>query len=152
RRSCTSSCTRCSTSPKQCPRSSRPSSSATRSRSCVKTLHLLRHAKSDWSDPSLTDHDRPLNKRGKRARRDGAEHVDGWTVDLVVCSTARRTRQTVKPVAAELGCEVVYDERLYGADIDEVLAVVRTLPEACDTVMVVGHNPSMEEVTLELCG
>ena len=118
----------------------------------MKTLLLLRHAKSDWSDPTLADHDRPLNKRGKRARRDVAAHVDGWRVDLVVCSTARRTRQTAKPVIAALYCPVRYEERLYAASTDDVLAVVRTLPEECDTVMLVGHNPSMEEVTFELCG
>ncbi|HEY7104894.1 MAG TPA: histidine phosphatase family protein [Acidimicrobiia bacterium] len=118
----------------------------------MKTLHLLRHAKSDWSDPALADQDRPLNKRGKRARQDVAALVDGWNVDLVVCSTARRTRQTAKPVVGALGCPVSYDERLYAASIDDVLAVARTLPEECDTVMLVGHNPSMEEVTFELCG
>jgi phosphohistidine phosphatase len=118
----------------------------------VKTLHLLRHAKSEWSDPALTDHDRPLNKRGRRARLEVADHVHGWTVDLVVCSTSRRTRQTAKPVVAELGCKVRYDERLYAAETDDVLAVLRTLPEECNTVMVIGHNPSMEEVTFELCG
>ncbi len=118
----------------------------------MKTLHLLRHAKSDWSDPALADHDRPLNKRGKRARREVAEHVDGWDVDLVVCSTARRTRQTSKPVVAALACPVRHEERLYAASTDDVLAVVRMLPDECDTVMLVGHNPSMEEVTFELCG
>jgi phosphohistidine phosphatase len=71
---------------------------------------------------------------------------------LVVCSTARRTRQTAKPVVAELGCDVRYDDRLYAAETEDVLAVVRTLPDECDTVMVVGHNPAMEEVTFELCG
>lgn len=118
----------------------------------MKTLHLLRHAKSDWSDGSLADHERPLNKRGKRARRAVAEHVDGWPVDLVVCSTARRARQTAKPVVAALGCPVEYDDALYAATVDGLLAVVRGLPDAASAVMLVGHNPSMEELGALLCG
>src|SRR5207245_2758976 len=81
----------------------------------MKTLHLLRHAKSDWSEPAVADHDRPLNRRGKRARTIVATHVAGWQVDLVVCSTARRARQTAKPVVAVLGCRVQYEEALYAA-------------------------------------
>src|SRR5712691_1034876 len=76
----------------------------------MKTLHLLRHAKSDWSEPAVADHDRPLNRRGKRARTIVADHVAGWNVDLVMCSTARRARQTAKPVVAILGCRVQYEE------------------------------------------
>jgi phosphohistidine phosphatase len=118
----------------------------------VKTLHLLRHAKSDWSDGSLTDHERPLNKRGKRARKAIAAHVARWDVDLVVCSTARRTRQTAKPVVAALRCPARYDDALYAATTDDLLAVVRALPDDDDTVMLVGHNPSIEELTFLLCG
>ena len=62
----------------------------------MKTLHLLRHAKSDWSGEGVADHDRPLNRRGKQARRVIAEHVKDWKVDLVVCSTAQRARATAK--------------------------------------------------------
>jgi phosphohistidine phosphatase len=118
----------------------------------VKTLHLLRHAKSDWGDPALPDHDRPLNKRGKRARVAIADHVAGWTVDLVVCSTAKRARDTAKPVLKALGCPVRYDDALYAADAAGVLAVVRGLDDEAGAVMLVGHNPSMEDVTELLCG
>jgi phosphohistidine phosphatase len=118
----------------------------------VKTLYLLRHAKSDWSDPSLTDHDRPLNKRGKQARRAVADHVAGLTVDLVVCSTARRARATAKPVVAALGCPVEYDRAVYGAGPDELLDVLHALDDGLGAVMLVGHNPSMEELTDVLCG
>ena len=69
----------------------------------MKTLHLLRHAKSDWSEPAVADHDRPLNRRGKRARSVVAEHVAGWNVDLVVCSTTRHARQSAKPVGRGVG-------------------------------------------------
>jgi phosphohistidine phosphatase len=118
----------------------------------MKILHLLRHAKSDWSDPTLADHDRPLNRRGKRARTIVASHVAGWRVDLVMCSTARRARQTAKPVVAALGCRVQYEEALYAADAAHLLEVVRTLSDRKDPVMLVGHNPSLEELTAILCG
>jgi phosphohistidine phosphatase len=117
----------------------------------VKTLYLLRHAKSDWSDPTLADHDRPLNKRGKRARGAVADHLAGQAVDLVICSTARRARATAKPVVEALGCAVEYDRAVYGAGPDELLDVLRALDDALGAVMLVGHNPSMEDLTDALC-
>jgi phosphohistidine phosphatase len=118
----------------------------------MKTLHLLRHAKSDWSEPAVADRDRPLNRRGKRARTIVAKHVAGWNVELVVCSTARRARQTAKPVVTVLGCRVRYDEALSAAVPARLLEVVRTLSDRDETVMLVGHNPSLEELTAMLCG
>jgi phosphohistidine phosphatase len=118
----------------------------------MKTLHLLRHAKSDWSDSGIADHERPLNRRGKQARNVIAEHVTGWKVDLVVCSTARRARATAKPVIEALGCPVRYDDALYEATANGLLAVVRELPDRDDAVLLVGHNPTMEELTELLCG
>ena len=118
----------------------------------MKTLLLLRHAKSDWSEPSVADHDRPLNRRGKRARTVIASHVEGWPVDLVVCSTARRARQTARPVVAALGCRVQYEEALYTADPARLFEIVRTLSDRYGSVMLVGHNPSLEDFATELCG
>jgi phosphohistidine phosphatase len=118
----------------------------------VKRLHLLRHAKSDWSEPGLADHDRPLNKRGKRARKTIAEHVAGWRVDLVVCSTAARARATAKPIVAELGCPVTYERAVYTGSAADLVRVVRTFPDDAHTVMLVGHNPSIEDLTELLCG
>ena len=117
----------------------------------MKTLYLLRHAKSDWSQP-VADHDRPLNRRGKRARTIVATHLAGRHVDLVVCSTARRARETAKPVVAGLRCRVQYEEALYAAVPERLLGVVRTLPDRYESVMLVGHNPSLEEFTAMLCG
>lgn len=118
----------------------------------MKTLHLLRHAKSDWSDPTLADHDRPLTQRGKRARRLVAEHVRGWPVDLVVSSTAKRARATAKPVVETLGCPVRYDAAVYEADVDGLLDVIRSLPDDAARVVLVGHNPGFEDLHLALCG
>ena len=118
----------------------------------MKTLHLLRHTKSDWSDPSVDDFARPLSRRGKRARKLIARHVAGWQIDLVVCSPAKRARATARPLIGVLGCPVRYDEEMYGADADDLLVITCHLLENTSSVMFVGHNPSMEEFTAMLCG
>jgi phosphohistidine phosphatase len=118
----------------------------------VKTLHLLRHAKSDWSDPSLDDHDRPLNRRGRRTRDEIAAYVRAWPVDLVVCSTAVRARATAEPVVAALGCDVRFEPAIYDASAGELLDVVHRLPDEAGVVMLVGHNPGLEVLTSVLCG
>jgi phosphohistidine phosphatase len=118
----------------------------------MKTLHLLRHAKSDWSDTSINDFARPLNRRGKLARKAIARHVAGWRIDLVVCSPAARAKATAKPLIEVLGCPVRYDAPMYGADADDLLVITRRLPESTSSVMFVGHNPSMEEFTALLSG
>jgi phosphohistidine phosphatase len=118
----------------------------------VKSLHLLRHAKSDWSDSTLDDHDRPLNPRGKRARRLIAAHVEGWSVDLVVCSTARRARQTAAPVVRTLGCPLELRDSLYRTDAYRLLSEVLVLPDSATSVMFVGHNPATEQLSALLTG
>jgi phosphohistidine phosphatase len=118
----------------------------------MKTLCLLRHAKSDWSGPSFDDFARPLSRRGKRARTLIARHVTGWTIDLMVCSPAKRATATAKPLIEVLGCPVRYDSAMYAADVDDLLALTRQLPDGSSSVMLVGHNPSMEEFTAMLSG
>jgi phosphohistidine phosphatase len=117
-------------------------------------LIVLRHAKSAW--PEVEDHSRPLAPRGRRdAPAAGRWLREARTVpDHVVCSTALRTRQTWELVGPELGAEptVAFDERLYDASADEVLDVVRGHPDEVRTLMIVGHNPAMQDVTLMLAG
>lgn len=111
-------------------------------------LHLLRHAKSDWSDASARDRDRPLNRRGRRARLVIARHVAGWPVDLVVTSDARRARETAGPLAEALGAPLRVEPRLYddGDDPGRLLDLVRELPADAGAVVLVGHNPGIEEL------
>jgi phosphohistidine phosphatase len=118
----------------------------------MKTLHLLRHAKSDWSDATLDDFARPLNARGRRARKAIARHVTGWEIDLIVCSPAARAKATAKPLIDVLGCPITYEASLYAANADDLLVLTRGLPEHTTSVMLVGHNPSVEEFTALLCG
>jgi phosphohistidine phosphatase len=119
------------------------------------TLILLRHAKSDWStgDP---DHERPLAARGVRqapeAGRWLAAHLD--RIDLAVVSTAERARRTWSLVSAELGGAppVRFDEALYGASSGSLLRVVHHLPEDLAIVVMVGHNPGLEDLVSTLTG
>lgn len=81
-----------------------------------------------------------------------ARHVAGWQIDLVVCSPAARARATARPLVDVLGCPVRYDDTMYAADADDLLAITRRLPANTSSVIFVGHNPSMEEFTEMLCG
>lgn len=124
------------------------------------TLLLLRHAKSSWDDPAIADYDRPLAKRGRKAApRMGAEIAAlGLRPDLVLCSGAARARATLALVLPELGTpppEVIYDDAIYMATPEDVIARLRALSPGQDRalkVLVVGHNPGFEEVTQLLLG
>jgi phosphohistidine phosphatase len=120
----------------------------------MKRVYLLRHAKSSWKDGSLPDRDRPLAGRGRRAANAMAGHLEaeGIRPDLVLCSPARRTRETLELVEYALGAglEAKVDETLYGAGEPELLARLKTLPEEVGSVMLVGHNPGVEELALAL--
>lgn len=119
----------------------------------MKTLVVLRHAKSSWDDPSLDDHDRPLARRGRKALPLLARRLEeaGPTPDLVVCSSAQRARETLAGVQASLGDVAVRVEpELYMAGTDELIDRLRTLPAEAATVMLVGHNPGLQALILEL--
>ena len=119
------------------------------------TLILLRHSKSDWAGDEA-DIDRPLAHRGRRqAPKAGhwlATHVD--RIDLAVVSTARRARETWDLVSAELGerPETRHDEDPYAASGSELLHIVRSLGEELGTVVLVGHNPGLEDLAETLIG
>jgi phosphohistidine phosphatase len=120
-----------------------------------RTLLVLRHAKSDWSGGEA-DIDRTLNPRGRRQAVD----VGGWlaeqstTIDLAVVSSATRARATWALVAAELDSdpEALIDERAYAASVADLLGIVRELPDTLSTVILVAHNPGLEELVSLLTG
>jgi phosphohistidine phosphatase len=119
----------------------------------MKSLTLLRHAKSGWDDPAIRDFDRPLNPRGRRAARTvGAEmKAQGLEFDLILASPARRVIETLDEVAAGYGgLGPEYDERLYLAPAAALLDIVRHAPDSADRLLLVGHNPGMEELALRL--
>jgi phosphohistidine phosphatase len=122
----------------------------------MRRLLILRHAKSSWDEPHLDDHDRPLNARGKRdAPRIGKLlHRERILPDRIVSSTAVRARRTAETVAEACGYdgEIAFTQKLYGADSDDCLAVLSEMHDEDGTVMLVGHNPCLEDLVARLAG
>jgi phosphohistidine phosphatase len=120
----------------------------------MKELFVLRHAKSSRDDPSLDDHDRPLAKRGERDARAMGEHMraKGFAPKLVLCSSSRRTRDTLALIAPCLSAspEVHFERRLYLASTRALLKRLHEVEDHAPSVMLVGHNPGLEELILLL--
>lgn len=117
------------------------------------TIYLLRHAKSSWSDSTLPDRERPLAPRGRRDAKRVAEHLLQRRIEpaLVLCSTAARTRETLELVRRTLGAALVqFEEGLYAASGEELLERLRTVPEQLASVMLIGHNPGLQDLALVL--
>jgi phosphohistidine phosphatase len=122
----------------------------------MKTLLVLRHAKSSWDDPALDDHERPLNQRGRRDAPRMGELVRefGLTPDVVLSSDAVRARLTAEAVAeaARYAGEIRLHPHLYLAGPAEILSLLPAVPENAETVMIVGHNPGLEQLVEQLTG
>ena len=122
----------------------------------MKTLYMLRHAKSSWADGSLPDHDRPLNERGRAAAPRVGAYMQGagYLPDLVLCSTATRTRRTLAAVLSEMEGEptIEFQEELYLASAREMLDLVREVPDTVESVLMVGHNPGTGVMAAALSG
>jgi phosphohistidine phosphatase len=122
----------------------------------MKLLYLMRHAKSDWDDPELPDIERPLAPRGLRASRDMARRLrkSGVAPSLVLCSTAARARQTLDLIAPALGdgVEVKHESAIYGASPADLIKRLRKVPGSVQSVMIVGHNPTIQELAIGLAG
>jgi len=119
-------------------------------------LVLVRHAKSSWDDPALSDHDRPLARRGHKAVKRMRPHLEarGVRADVVLCSSARRTRQTLDGIEAGLGGppRIEIEDGLYGAGADQILARLARLDDAIATAVLIGHNPGIADVVDLLAG
>lgn len=122
----------------------------------MKTLLVLRHAKSSWKDESLTDHERPLNQRGI-----GDAPVMGKLLrkqelvpELIISSSAKRALATAKLVAEACGYEekIAVSQDFYMGDPDDYFGRLRLVPDNLTRVMIVGHNPGMEELVADLTG
>jgi phosphohistidine phosphatase len=121
----------------------------------MKTLTLLRHAKSGWDDPVTRDFDRPLNRRGRRAARTvGAEmRAQGMQFDRVLASPALRVVETLEEVAGAYGeLRPSYEPRLYLATTETLIELIHAVPEPIDRLLLVGHNPGLELLALGLSG
>ena len=119
----------------------------------MKTLTLLRHAKSGWDDPVERDFDRPLNIRGRRAARAVGREMkaQGLGFDRILASPARRVVETLEEISATFGALAPeYDERLYLASAATLIDIARGTPDEIGRLLLVGHNPGLEEVALRL--
>ncbi|MFJ4688466.1 SixA phosphatase family protein [Streptomyces sp. NPDC088789] len=121
----------------------------------LRRLVVLRHAKSAWP-PGIADHDRPLAPRGRRDAPAAGRALAAADClpDLALCSTAVRSRQTWELASAQWGTPppVHHDPRVYTADVTDLLAVVRTTRTEVETLLLIGHNPALEELVLTLAG
>jgi phosphohistidine phosphatase len=110
----------------------------------VRPLYLLRHAKSSWDDPAPADHDRPLAPRGRRAAKAIGRYLreQGIEPELVLCSSATRAQQTLE----RAGLSGSIEDGLYGAGAHALLARLNQVPDGVASVMLIGHNPGMEDL------
>ena len=117
-------------------------------------LILLRHAKSDWNSGVTGDFDRPLSPRGRAA----APRVGKWMKkngiipNIVLCSPALRTQETLALINDELGVShIVYEDRIYGASVGALQGLIEAYSASCDNLMITGHNPGMDGLLRFLC-
>ena len=122
----------------------------------TKELMLLRHAKSSWEDPEVQDHERPLNKRGKQNAITMGKYLkrERLVPDLIISSTAKRANKTANIIAKTSGYEkkMLESEMLYSAIPENYKKVINEIPDKNNKVLLVGHNPILEEVIARILG
>ena len=120
----------------------------------MKTLFLLRHAKSSWDDPGCADFDRPLNNRGQAAALAIGAHIKdkGLIPDLIISSPSARTRETLERLQKGMARQVFsqYPKILYLASPETILNTIRTAADSVARLMIAGHNPGMHQLALRL--
>lgn len=122
----------------------------------MKTLYLLRHAKSSWDDTTLKDFDRPLNQRGLKAAPKIGAYMRKHKVrpDVVISSPAMRAKQTTTIVAEAAGLTnaITFNEAIYEASAQKLFHIVVSFEDRVESAMMVGHNPGFEELVAALTG
>jgi phosphohistidine phosphatase len=120
----------------------------------LRHLYLLRHAKSSWDQPGLPDHERPLADRGRDSVLRIARYVEDRGIDpqLILCSSARRTRDTLAGVLPARAADALIEPELFHIGHDQLLQRLRRIEPEVASVMVVGHNPTLQVLTLILAG
>ena len=122
----------------------------------MKKLYLIRHAKSDWSNSSLDDFDRPLNKRGKKDLLVMGDRLFkmGVVPDYIISSKAERAKNTAQKLASLVSYNVKnidYNEELYMVPVDKIYSIIANLDGNKNTVFLVGHNPELTEFANTIC-
>lgn len=122
----------------------------------MKTLFLLRHAKSSWKDKTCPDHERRLNSRGRRAAGTMSSFLKQEKVspDLILSSSAVRARDTIDIMTRSVmrASELRFDERIYGAPVEKLIEVIAQIDKGACSALIVGHNPGLEELLHALTG
>lgn len=122
----------------------------------MKTIYILRHAKSSWDNPSLADFERPLNERGLFAAPFMGQYFlkNNLQPELILSSPAFRAKQTAEIIKekAEIANEIKFDERIYEASPQILMQIISEVSETCNSVMIVGHNPGLENLIKFLTG
>ncbi len=121
----------------------------------MKTLYLIRHAKSSWKDLTLDDFDRPLNKRGKRDAPFMGEMLKDNEImpDIIISSPAKRAKETATIIAQKLGFEkeIIFDERIYEFNFVILLRLIKEIDNANESAFIFGHNPILNIFMEEFC-
>lgn len=117
----------------------------------MKTIVIMRHAKSSWDDTTLRDYDRPLNARGEADAPKMGKRIKGHGIipDQIICSAAKRTRKTAKAVAIALDypkADILKEKELYGAHDQRILDRIKMIPDSVETAIYIGHNPGITEI------
>ena len=120
-------------------------------------LYIMRHAKSDWSGPQISDFDRPINKRGTR----NAIRIGGWmnennhTPQKIISSPALRAKETIELVTEQISKfnleDLTYEDELYLAGFTQLIEFINTYKDKVQSLMLVGHNPGIENLVNYLC-
>ncbi len=123
----------------------------------MKTLYLLRHAKSDWNSDYSADHNRPISKRGIRAATNIGKYAFENKIrpDIIMCSSSRRTRETIALVSENAqwsDIKINFEDSLYLARTETALGVIRAAPQSIDSLLLVGHQPWTGAVASRLLG
>jgi len=122
-----------------------------------KFLYLVRHAKSSWDNPDLSDFERPLNSRGKRDAPKMGKRLKERQIkpDLIICSPAKRAKKTATKISKQINYDqddIIYDSGLYHADPDTILEIVQQQPGEIESLMIFGHNPGFTEFANSISG
>ncbi|MGV8026782.1 MAG: histidine phosphatase family protein [Anaerolineaceae bacterium] len=122
----------------------------------MKQVFLMRHAKSSWKDANIPDHDRPLKKKGEKDVKTMAKMLKHkkHLPDFILCSSAERAKQTavifIKATSFEGKLE--YNDKLYMAEVPDLIDAIKGAPKSAKSIMIIGHNPGLEALLQTLTG
>ncbi|NMC46522.1 MAG: histidine phosphatase family protein [Chloroflexi bacterium] len=122
----------------------------------MKKIFLMRHAKSSWKDSNIPDHDRPLKKKGEKDAKAMGKMLKGKKLspDVILCSSAKRAKQTAALFkdAISFDGKIEFDDKLYMAEVSDLITAIKKAPKKAKSVMVIGHNPGLEALLQTLTG